>query len=185
MDSTIALGIKEEKEFTLKNWHLYLFVTILYLIVALVNDKFIMTRDVYQQLFSDKMEGYRIDDYYQLIKKFTFYAYLIIPVVTWLKITFIALLLQTPLMLKNIEVSFKETFRIAAIANLPLILRGVVKFTILIFTPRVEYTNDLLSSIPGSITNFISKANYSQVSYNFLSNINIYCFCRFAEVKKA
>lgn len=97
-----------------------------------------------------------------------------IPLITWLKITFIALLLQTPLMLKSIEVSFKETFKIAAFANIPYILLGFIKVVLLIAIPKSNYTNNLLTFTPGSITNLISKESYSPSAYSFLSNINIY-----------
>ncbi|MEW5842842.1 MAG: YIP1 family protein [Bacteroidota bacterium] len=174
MSESIAVNINEREEFTLKNWHLFVFITGLYLIITLINDKFIMTRDVYSLLLSDKIESNRIDDYYEMLKRFSVYTYLALPLLTWLKITFIALLLQTPLMLKSVEVSFKETFRIAAFANAPYIILGFVKLIILFVTPKTNYTNNLLTSIPGSITNLISMESYSSVAYKFLSSINIY-----------
>lgn len=174
MNNSAALEIERLKEFTLKNWHLFVFITCMYLIISLVNDKFIMTREVYQLLLSDKMESYRIDDYYEMLKRFSAYLYLSLPLITWLKITFIAFLLQTPLMLKSIEISFKETFRIAVYANIPFIIRDIIKLGILFFTPRAEYTNELLSFMPGSITNFLSEENYSTLTFNFLSSINVY-----------
>lgn len=174
MSESIAININAKEESTLKNWHLYIFITGLYLIITLVNDKFIMTREVYSLLLADKIESNRIDDYYEMLKRFSVYTYIALPLLTWLKITFIALLLQTPLMLKSVEVSFKETFRIAAFANVPNIILGFVKLIILFITPKVEYINDLLTSIPGSITNMISSKSYSPVAYKFLSSINIY-----------
>jgi len=174
MSETIVENSIEKEEFKIKNWHLFLFVTLVSLILALLNDKFVMTKDVYNIMLSDKMESNRIDDYYEMIKRFSIYTYLAIPLILWLKITFIALLLQTPLMLKGIEVTFKETFKISVYANIPLLLMAIIKFLIMFFTPRIDYTNDLLTFIPGSITNFISKESYSPVAYSFLSNVSIY-----------
>ncbi len=174
MSESVVVSLNEREEFSLKNWHLFLFITFLYLIITLLNDRFIMTKEVYGLLLSDKIESNRIDDYYEMLKRFSLYTYLALPLLIWIKITFIALLLQTPLMLKSIEVSFKETFRIAAFANLSYILLGFIKLIILFVTPRSNYTNDLINSTPGSITNLISKESYSPVAYNFLSNINIY-----------
>ncbi|MDH7603796.1 MAG: hypothetical protein QHH13_02750 [Melioribacter sp.] len=77
-------------------------------------------------------------------------------------------------MLKNVEVGFKEVFKIAAYANVPYIILGIVRIVILLLTPKVEYTNDLLTLIPGALTNFFSKDRYSLVAYKFLENINIY-----------
>ncbi len=174
MDNSIAMNRNVSSDYNLKNWHLFLFITCSYLIITLVTDKFIMTRDVYQILLSDKMESYRIDDYYEMLKRFSIYSYLAIPLITWLKITFIALLIQTPIMLKNIEVSFKEMFKIAAIAHIPFIVLGIARIVILFLTPKGNYTNELFSFTPGSITNLLRRENYSEAAYSFLSNINIY-----------
>jgi hypothetical protein len=174
MSETIVENSIEKEEFKIKNWQLFLFVTLVSLILTLLNDKFIMTKNVYNIMLSDKMESNRIDDYYEMIKRFSIYTYLAIPLILWLKITFIALLLQTPLMLKGIEVTFKETFRVSVFANLSLILMSAIRYFILFFTPRINYTNDLLTAIPGAVTNYISKESYSPVAYSFLSNFNIY-----------
>lgn len=174
MDNTIVLNRNVSSEYNLKNWHLFLFITCSYLIITLVTDKFIMTRETYQILLSDRLESYRIDDYYEMLKRFSIYSYLAIPLIIWLKITFIALLIQTPIMLKNIEVSFKEMFKISAIANIPYIVLGIARIVILFLTPKGNYTNELLSFTPGSITNLLVKENYNEIAYSFLSNINIY-----------
>lgn len=174
MAESVAVGLNEKDEYTLKNLHLFLYITCLYLIMTLINDKFIMTKSVYQLLLSDKIESNRIDDYYEMLKRFSVYTYLALPLLIWIKITFIALLLQTPLMLKNIEVSFKESFRIAAFACIPYIILGVVKLIILLFTPQSNYTNELFSFTQGAITNLLKRENYNEAAYNFLSNINIY-----------
>jgi hypothetical protein len=84
------------------------------------------------------MESYRIDDYYEMLKRFSIYSYLAIPLIIWIKITFIALILQTPVMLKNIEVSFKEMFKIAAVANIPFIVLGIARNAILILTLKLH-----------------------------------------------
>ncbi|MBA4407587.1 hypothetical protein C0389_09955 [bacterium] len=174
MDNSIAINRNVGSEYNLKNWHLFFFITCSYLIITLVTDKFIMTRDVFQILLSDRLESYRIDDYYEMLKRFSIYSYLAIPLITWLKITFIALLIQTPIMLKNIEVSFKEMFKIAAIANIPYIVLGIARIVILFLTPKGNYTNELLSFTPGSITNLLRRENYNEAAYSFLSNINTY-----------
>lgn len=174
MNNSIAINRNVSSEYNLKNWHLFIFIICMYLINILVMNKFIMTREVYQILLSDKMESYRIDDYYEMLKRFSIYSYLAIPLIIWLKITFIALLLQTPIMLKNIEVSFKEMFKIAAIANIPYIVLGIARNAILILTPKGNYTNELLSFTPGSITNLLKRENYNEAAYSFLSNVNIY-----------
>jgi len=172
-EATLA-GFQTKEEYTVKNWHLFLFVLLSNLIITLINDRFIMTKDVYYLLLSDKIESNRVDDYFELTKRFSLYSYLALPIIIWLKITFVALVLQTPLMLKGIEVSFKETFKISAFANIPYVLLAVIKTSILLFTPRSNYTNDLLNMIPGSLTNFISKESYSNLAYSFLNNINLY-----------
>lgn len=174
MSDTLVTNLFAKEEFRIKNWHIFSLLALISLVIALINDKFIMTRDVYSIMLSNKMESDRIDDYYEMIKRFSIYTYLAIPLILWLKVTFIALLLQTPLMLKNIEVSFKESFRISLSAAVPLILLNIIKTIILLLTGKNNYTSESLSSIPGAVTNLLSKEAYSPVAYSFLSNINIY-----------
>ncbi len=174
MSDSIAINAKNRDEYSVKNWHLYLFVTLTFLILTLINDRFIMTREVYGLLLEDKIESNRIDDYYKLLKIFSIYTYLALPFIIWLKITFIALILQTPLLLKSIEASFNECFRIAALANIPFLLLGVIKLTILFFSPGNAISYDLINLIPGAVSNLIDKSSYSPAAYNFLSNINVY-----------
>lgn len=174
MSETIVVRSSDKEEFSIKNWHIFFFITLLYLVITLINDRFIMTREIYGLMLADQIESNRIDDYYEMLKRFSVYTYLALPIIIWLKITFIALLLQTPMMLKGIEVSFKETFRISVLANISYILLGLVKLVILFLTPTSDYTSALLNAIPGSITNFISRESYSPIAYSFLSSINIY-----------
>ena len=174
MSETVIDDIIEKEEFKLKNWQLFLFIILLVLIITLINDKIILTREVYGIILADKIDSNRIDDYYEMIKRFSLYVYLALPLLTWLKITFIALLLQTPLMLKSIEVSFKEVFRISMLASLSYQLLGIIQLIVLLFTPKQNYTNGLLTFIPGSVTNLISKEAYSPVAYSFLNNINVF-----------
>jgi Yip1 domain len=174
MSETFIANLNEKEEYSIKNWHLFLFVTVIYLIITLMNDRYILTREVYGILLSDKIESNRIDDYYEMLKRFSFYTYLALPFITWLKIAFIALLLQTFLMLKGNEINYKETFRIAAFANIPNLLLGFVKLIILLAVPKSVYTNNLLTFTPGSVANLISKESYSPVAYSFLNSINVY-----------
>ena len=171
-----AGSVSYENKYELKNWQLYLFITVLYLIITLVNDKFVLTKGVISLLLADKIESNRIDDYYELLKRFSVYTYIALPIIVFIKMLFIALLIQTPLLLKGIEINFKETFRIAAFANIPYLLLGFIKLIILFFTPQSHYSNELLNNIPGSLTNFLSRDSYTPVAFNFLNSINIYEF---------
>ena len=71
--------IYEHKKYELKNWQLYFFITLFYLIITLINDKFVLTKGVISLLLADKIESNRIDDYYEMLKRFSVYTYIAVP----------------------------------------------------------------------------------------------------------
>lgn len=174
MDNSFVLKNSKSKEYSVKNWQLFLLVVGITTVLTLINDKFIMTHETFRILLADKMELNKIDDNYALLNRLKLYAYIAMPALLWLKIAVVALLLQTFLVLKNVEVGFKTTFKVALMGTISYVLMSCVKTLILIFTPLEKYTAELISSIPGSLTDIISVKNYSSTAVNFLSGINIY-----------
>lgn len=174
MDNVLKIKRKVSEQSALKNWQLFVIIAGVYIVISLISDKFIMTRETMSALMSDTMEIDRIDDNFELLSKLRVYTYLALPFILWLKITIVALLLQTILVLKNIEATFSATFRISAIATISFVLAAAVKTSVLLVTPQSSYTFALISSIPGSITSILPSGNYSAAAMSFLNSINLF-----------
>ena len=133
MNNSIAISPNERKERLIETWQLYLIITVVTIIISFAFQKFIMTRDVYYTLYGKQMEDYRIDEYFNMAKRIQLWGYLVTPLFIWLRIAFVAFLVQLPLMIKYIEIPFKQIFRIAAFALLILISVNVFRFFYLYF----------------------------------------------------
>jgi len=133
-----------------------------------------MTRQVYHNLLSEQLEISRIDDYFNLVQKFSVWAYVFTPVVFLLRITFVSLLLQFPLVMKFIDIPLKQIFRVVTFAFIPLFFMSVIKTIWLLFLPVHQITQETLAFTPLAFTNFLNTSNYSQTVYGLLSNLNIF-----------
>lgn len=176
MNDAVLLTSANKKERFIETWQLYLLITLLSLIISLAFQKFILTREVYYSLYGSQMEEYRIDDLIKFIEKFQNWGYLATPLFIWLRLAFVAFLIQLPFMIKYIEIPFNEIFRITGFAFLTTLSADVTKFFYLFFLPKESITTDTLIMTPLAITNFLNKKNYSDIAYIFLSKINVFEF---------
>lgn len=176
MNDAVLLTSVNKKERFIETWQLYLLITLLSLIISFAFQKFILTREVYYTLYGSQMEEYRIDDLIKFIEKFKIWGYLATPLFVWLRLAFVAFLIQLPFMLRYIEIPFNEIFRITAFAFIALLAADAVRFIYLLFLPKEQYTAEALTMIPLSITNLLNRNNYNDTAYLFLSKINVFEF---------
>ncbi|MBZ0182877.1 MAG: hypothetical protein K8F60_10505 [Melioribacteraceae bacterium] len=176
MNETISVEPNYKNERLIETWQLYLLITVLSVIISLAYQKIIMTQEVYYSIYSSQMEEYRIDDLIRFIEKFQIWGYIATPLFIWLRLAFVAFLIQLPFMIKYIEIPFNEIFRITAFAFLVLLSADVVRFFYLFFLPKELITADALMMTPLAITNLLNKNNYSEITYLFLSKINVFEF---------
>ncbi len=176
MNETISVAHNYKNERLIETWQLYLLITILSIIISLAYQKIIMTQEVYYSIYGSQMEEYRIDDLIRFIEKFQIWGYIATPLIVWLRIAFVAFLIQLPFMIKYIEIPFNDIFRITAFAFLALLSADAVRFFYLFFLPKESITADALMMTPLSITNLLNRNNYSDIAYTFLSRINVFEF---------
>lgn len=176
MNKAISVTDNYKNERLIETWQLYLLITGLTLIISLAFQKIIMTQEVYYSLYGSQMEEYRIDDLIRFIKKFQIWGYIATPLFIWLRLAFVAFLIQLPFMIKYIEIPFNEIFRITAFAFLVMICADIVRFFYLFFLLKESITADALMMTPLAITNLLNKNNYSEIAYLFLDKINLFEF---------
>lgn len=170
MNNTIAL----EKPLDLKTWHLFVLLLIGVWINTWVIQNQIMTREVYHNLLSERLEVHRIDDYFNMMRKLSVWNYVWIPLFLWLRLTFVTLFMQFPLVFKFIDIPFKQIFRMVALAFIPLFFAGFIKTIWLLRQPANQITEEILAFVPFAITNFLEASLYPKAAFGFLSNFNIF-----------
>jgi len=169
--STIALA---KKSFDLKTSHLMLALITGVLLTTWVMQNFILTRDVYYNLYSEQLEPQRIDEFVTAVKGFSIWNYFIGPLFLLIRLTFVTLLVQLPLVFKFVDVSFAKLYRIVALAFVPLLILSLIKTLWLLWIPNYEITEHILTFIPFSINNFMDAENYPKHIYAFLGNFNLF-----------
>lgn len=174
MSNTTAITAEESNKITVKTWQLFLIITVLSLLLSFAFQKSIMTREVFYNLYGSQMEEYRIDDYFSMMQKFQIWGYVATPLIIWLRIAFVAFLIQLPFMLKYIETPFKDIFRIVTIAYFVLLSADFVRFFYLYFKPTEQITLNSLTFAPLALTNLLNKSDYSDAVFSFLSKINLF-----------
>lgn len=170
MSETVVL----QRPYRLKTYHLFLIILTCTLVNIYTTQNFIMTREVYHNLYSERLEAQRIDELVTVFKKFSVWSYIISPVLLLLRLTFVALLIQLPLVFKFIDIRFAKLFRIVTIAFIPLLLMQVIYITWLLRLPAETINEQTLGFVPLAITNLIDAADYPKHIYGFLGNFNLF-----------
>ncbi|MBN2031386.1 hypothetical protein JW824_14225 [bacterium] len=163
-----------KKPVSFKTWHLFVILLLVAWLNTWIFQNHIMTREVYYNLYSEQLEIRRIDNLIKFFQIFSIWSYITAPLILWIQITFITLLIQFPLILKIIDIPFKQIFRIVTFAFIPLTVMMLVRsLWLLRFEPDQinEYT---LTFIPLALTNLINVTSYPKAVLGLLGNINIF-----------
>ena len=163
-----------EKPFEMKTWHWFLLLVLGSLANLYIMQNFVLTREVYHTLMADQLEPARIDEYFTFMKSVSIWNYLIFPLILLIKVTFLALLFQTPLVFKFIDIPFKTLFRIMIQGSIVMLAASVVGTLWLMHFDAATITEAHLSFVPLSITNLLEYGSYPQQIFALLANINLF-----------
>ncbi len=156
------------------NRQIFAFLAVLNFLITFWAHRLIFTRDIYYSLLSDQMELTRIDEFVKVLDQFSFLSMLLIPLVLMLKYIIKTLLLQLPLLLRYIEISFKKMFRIVMLASIMLTLGQLVHYIWIYLTPVESITRELLTINPLSLAAIVGIENFPSSSVYVLNQCNIF-----------
>jgi hypothetical protein len=156
------------------NGKIFLALLVINILLSWIFQEYIMTRDAYHTLLSDKLESYRIDQQLDIMNRFKIWGYLLLPLVLWFKFTCVTLLLQLPLLLKFIEIPFRKIFRVVMIASLAIVMMNAVFMLQLYNIPAAEITNSLLKVQPLSLSSLLDISAYPESALAVLSTFNLF-----------
>ncbi len=158
----------------IKNWHIFLLLLAGAYINIWIMQQFVLTKAVYYHIYADQLEISRIDEIYTFQKRVNFLTYLIIPIIMLVKITFVTLLTQFPLVMKLIDISFGKLFRIISYATVPAVVSTFIKNVWLLNKPAEQLNSHAMAFVPFSLTYFLDGEHYPVAVYRLLGNINIF-----------
>ena len=161
-------------EILLPNWQIFLFLAIINVLISFWAHRFIFTRDLYHSLLSDQMELSRIDNFVDILARYSYLSMLVIPAVLFIKYLINTLLLQLPLLLNYIEIRFTKLFRIVMLSSVVLILGQVVHNARIYFSLPKNITREMLIIKPFSLAMLVKADAYPIASLYVLNQCNLF-----------
>lgn len=155
-------------------WQLWLLLLLCEGLMTWYMQTNIITREAYHALFSEQLEGQRIDDLFDFYKQMEVWGFAVMPLFIWIRITFISFLLQMPLLLRFIDIPFRDLFRIVALASLWLVLMQAGRLVYLSSLSAGELTAEKLTYVPLSLGSLIKPMAENASSRVMLSHFNLF-----------
>jgi hypothetical protein len=156
------------------NWQIFTYLAIINFLIAFLASEFIFTREFYYTIFSDQMELSRIDEHVDIISRFSFWSLLVFPLFLFIRYAVIAFIVQIPLLIMYIEISFKYLFRWVMYASIPLILGQGIHFLKIYFTTDDPLYKALFKIQPLSLATLINPDEYASNAIVILNQFNIF-----------
>ncbi len=169
---TKILSIIRENE--IKNWQIFLLLLVFNIFLAIIMDSFVMTKETYHTLLSSRMESYQIDNFYMMVKHYSIYNYLLVPVILIIRVVTVTMLIQLFFLFSLQNLRFKEVFRITLLGLFILSIGSFVKILWLTSIPKDQLTQKIMGIMPLSLSNLINIANMDYILIGILNSINVF-----------
>lgn len=159
----------------LRTWQLFGLLVVASAVLAWAENEFVMTPEVYRNILGSQLDAERIDAQIDMMNRFRGWSYLSIPVMLWLRLAFIALLVQMFCLLGTIEIQFVRLFRIAAIAFVADLVGSANRLVWLARQAPSAIDTATLGVMPGSIAGFfLERPQGASGFYTLLSQVNMF-----------
>lgn len=153
--------LQKEKPFWNIHWNIYQIFVVLslfYIILGLISYLFIFTDDIYHRQLAQQMTATQIEEFLEMQSQYWWLQLLMPFVIVAVKATYTALCLTIGIIIIGQNVSFKEVFRIALIAELVFILAMVVQVLGTLWFIEVRVPDDYANFAPFSLLQFFDPA---------------------------
>ncbi len=168
--TTLALRLRRPA--AIKGWHFFLLLITCEALLTWIYQEQILTRELYHTLLKEQLEVQRIDALFDLLERMSLWGFLAIPLVIGARILAVAFLLQLPLVLRFIDIPFRQLFRIVAIASLLMIVLEGIRLLIIAGIPSPQVTQADLNWIPLSLGSLLNLTAASAATKGFFSHFN-------------
>ncbi|OWK70099.1 hypothetical protein [Pedobacter sp. AJM] len=155
-------------------WVLLLTIAIISISITYIFSHYLFTRDIYYNSYQSQLETIRIDELFETQLKYSWIAFLFIPLWLLLKNFIVGLCLQVGLLLNNAKLKFSITFKIALTAEFVFLLPQLFKLCwFLIF--KTDYTiTEVQQFYPLSALNLFKQENLPQLLIYPFQTFNVF-----------
>lgn len=167
-------GSAPTMERRLRTWHIFLAVAAGQVIVTWFLNEQVLTREVYHNLLNSQVDATRVDEYFDLTRRFNLWGYFLTPLLLLARIGFVALLVQLVLLLGVIEVPFKHVFRASLIAFTAVLYLSAIRAGWLALQDPADITQRLLSLTPLALSNFMDGSAYATPLHGLANMVSLF-----------
>ena len=158
----------------LKGWHLFLLLVACEALLTWFYQSRILTREVYHTLLQAQLDAQRIDALFDLLQRMSLWGFATIPLIIGLRIMLVASLLQLPLVLRFIDIPFRQLFRIVTFSSLIFILLEGVRLLRLSGIPAEQLTQADLNWMPLALTSLLQLEMATASVQGFFNHFNLF-----------
>jgi len=137
---TIQRVIKDKKDYPSKHqlvtvldeipiWLLFLFLILFYLVLTFISNHYIYGKEIYLRSYADRFPIKSIQAFWDMKKEFWWTAYLLTPLILFLKFSFTTVCISIGAVLSSVEFKFRTVFKNVLLAE-SVFLAGQVIFLI-------------------------------------------------------
>ena len=151
-------------------------IAIINMAVVWLSQNLLITETVFYNTYSEQLTMDRSLMLFERMKDFVWFSYAMVPVLLFLKTTFISLIIYTGIFLYNLnsQVNFGTVFRIVLCSEIILSVASLIKFLWMYFFGGNLDLNDLVFFYPLSLINFFTKEEVSRIWIYPLQIINVF-----------
>jgi len=160
--------------FRLQGWHLFVLLVLCEGLLTWFYQTQVLTRDLYHSLLKEQLEAQRIDALFDLLKRISVWGYVTIPLFIGFRILFVAFLLQLPLVLRFIDIPFRQLFRIVAMASVLMLVFEAGRMFHLSGIAAEQISKADLNWVPLALMSLLHISSSSASVQGFFSHFNLF-----------
>jgi len=154
-----------------RTWHLFTLLAVASMVVTWFYNSHVMTDEVYRHLLSANLDSGRVDDLIAGRAQSAVWVYVVLPAVLWVRLAFVALVLQFFMLLTLNDVPVKKLFAASAWAFIPLLYEQALRCMWLARLGVDGIDQDSLALRPVSIASLFMDAGQSGHALYSLANM--------------
>jgi hypothetical protein len=135
------------------DWLRFFFIAALATILTMLNNVLLIDDNMYFEFYASQLTYERIEEFIQMKDQYTWFGYVMVPIVYLFKITAVACCLSLGSFLSTRPLLFNKFFRIATQAELVLLMGVVCKLIWFLFINTSYGLSDIQTFYPLALTN--------------------------------
>ena len=152
---------------------IYLIISILYLSIIFLSDNFVINDTLYYVSLENKLSITNIESLINNVRKFKLISYILTPLILYIKWVLITLIIFVSIKFYEVEISFRNCFKIVIISEFASLLSSIFKLLYFYIYPPSNL-EEVQNFIPLGFTTFIKFDNIPVYLKFLLQQLNIF-----------